>query len=76
VSGVSCSLRQQVLKQGLLGMQAIFCFVPDDTLWPVNHLSGDFFATVSWQAVHKQRIVCCGFHEIVINLVTGKSLFP
>ena len=47
---------QQVLHQGLLHVQAVFGFVPDDRLRAVEHLRGHFFAAVRRQAVHEDRV--------------------
>src|SRR3954463_14974571 len=60
--------QQQVLDQCLLSMQPVLCLVPHYTLRTVDHGSFHFFAAVSRQAMHEQRVRPGELHHRLIHL--------
>jgi hypothetical protein len=62
--GSGQAAEQQVFHQGFLRVHAVLRFIPDDRLWPVYDVSVDFFAAVSWQAVHEQGVSLGASHHL------------
>src|SRR5262249_56273770 len=60
----------------LLHMQAIFGLVPYCGLRPINYLCGYLIAAMSWQAMHKDRVLCRKSHQCAINLERPQQLVP
>ena len=55
-------------------MKAIFGLVPDNALWAVDDLGGDFFATVRRQAVHEEGFRGRLSHHVLINAPISEGL--
>ena len=71
----SLAISKQKFKQGFLGVQTVFRFLPDHALWPVDYIGGHFLAAVSRQAVHENRILVGAGHQLGIDLEPGENLF-
>ncbi len=55
-------------------MEAVFGFVPYATLRAVDHLGGDFLASVRGEAVKEDRVRFGPLHEAGVDRVAGKRL--
>ncbi len=50
-------------------MEPVFGFVKHDRVWTIHDFVGDFFTSVSREAMHEERIATCLCHQPLIYLI-------
>ena len=69
-------MRQEKLQQRHLCVQSILRFVPDDAVWALERLGGNFLTSMRRQAMHQQCIRACSRYQSSVYLKSREIRNP